>query len=260
MTLSGKRMIVTGAAGGIGKAIARALVNAGATVALTDIDAKALDAARAETGAAFAVQGDISDEAATKRIFATVIGELGGLDGLVNNAGLPEQPGGTARQTLADWRKVIDVNLQGTFLAAREAARHMRGGGAIVNIASIAGLCAFTASNSYSVSKAGVVMLTKTLALDLARFGIRVNAVAPGVIDAPMAREILSGDGRKRILQRIPAGRLGREDDVAHATRFLLSDEAAYITGVTLPVDGGWSAFGGAGNANLLDDGAADPA
>lgn len=259
MSLNGKRMIVTGAAGGIGKAIAAAFVNSGAVVALTDIDTAALDAARIATGAALAVPGDIADETAIAQIFATVISTLGGLDGLVNNAALPEQPGGTARQTLSAWRKVIDVNLQGTFLASREAARHMRAGSAIVNIASIAGLCAFPASHSYSVSKAGVVMLTKTLALDLARIGIRVNAVAPGVIEAPMARAILEGGGRKRILQRIPMGRLGREDDIAQATRFLMSADAAYITGVTLPVDGGWSAFGGAGHANLMNDDAPDP-
>ena len=253
MSVKGKRIVVTGAAGGIGMAISTSLVEAGALVALTDIDPAGVEAARASTGAALAVAGDIADEADVGAIFARVAAELGGVDGLVNNAGVVDMMGGTRRQNLSDWRKVIDVNLQGTFLGAREAARAIRGGGAIVNIASVAGLCAFPASNGYSVSKAGVAMMTKTLALDLARFGIRVNAVAPGIIDAPMAHAILGeGDGgRTQMIRRIPAGRLGRPQEVANATRFLLSDEASYITGVVLPVDGGWSAFGGPGDAFL---------
>lgn len=253
MSLRKKRILVTGAAGGIGAAIATSLVEAGAIVALTDIDGQGLEAARQRTGAAAAIPGDITDETAVSGIFAAVSERLGGVDGLVNNAGTAEKLGGTRRQALSDWRKVIDVNLQGPFLAAREAARHIHGGGAIVNIASVAGLCAFPASNSYSVSKAGIVMMTKTLALDLTRYGIRVNAVAPGVIDAPMARTILgeAEEGFTPMIQRIPMGRLGRAEEIAHAVRFLLSDEASYITGAILPVDGGWSAFGGAGSANL---------
>lgn len=253
MSVRGKRIVVTGAAGGIGMAISAALVEAGALVAMTDIDAARLEAARASVGAALAAAGDIVDEADVEAVFARVAAGLGGVDGLVNSAGVADAMGGTRRQSLPDWRKVIDINLQGTFLAAREAARAIRGGGAIVNIASVAGLGAFPASNAYSVSKAGVVMMTKTLALDLARFGIRVNAVAPGIIDAPMAHALLGeGDaGRAAMTRRIPMGRLGRPQEVASATRFLLSDEAAYITGAVVPVDGGWSAFGGPGDADM---------
>lgn len=248
--MRGRRIIVTGASAGIGKAIAAMLVEAGAQVVVSDIDPEKIEATRAEIGAALAVGGDISDEMAVAAMFADAVAKLGGLDGLVNNAGVPDPPGGTRRQTLTEWRKVIDVNLQGVFLASREATRAFNDGGAIVNIASIAGLCAFPASNAYSVSKAGVVMMTKTLALDLARFGVRVNAIAPGMVDAPMAQAMLADDAvRSRIMHRIPAGRLGRADEIARAARFLLSADASYITGVVLPVDGGWSASGAPGEA-----------
>lgn len=250
MSLNGKNILVTGGAGGIGMAIADMLVQRGAAVVLTDIDAKQLEAARERTGASAAFPGDITDEDDVSEIFSRMADHMGGIDGLVNNAGIAQELAGTRNQALADWRRVIDVNLQGSFLAARAASRWMKSGGAIVNIASVAGLCAFRASNGYSVSKAAIVMMTKTLALDLARFGIRVNAVAPGIIDAPMAK-VVQGIADMSLEERIPMGRIGHADEVAKAVHFLLSDEASYITGISLPVDGGWSAFGGAGPASV---------
>tara|TARA_R100000005_G_C5003919_1_gene212744 strand:+ start:6702 stop:7496 length:795 start_codon:yes stop_codon:yes gene_type:complete len=252
ITLAGRRILVTGAGGGIGLAIAEKLVGAGAQVILNDISAAPLRDAKERIGAAGALVGDVSDESSVKKMFAEMNEMLGGIDGLVNNAGIADPLRGTKRQTLADWRRVMDVNVQGCFLMLREAASYMPPGSAIVNIASVVGLGGFAASNGYGVSKAAIVMMTKTTATDFARFGIRVNAVAPGVIEAPMASEILGGGslGTDPYVRRIPMGRLGKPEEIGNAVQFLLSGMAEYITGVTLPVDGGWMAFGGAGDAS----------
>ncbi len=250
--LAGMRVIVTGAAGGIGSDTALRLGNAGARVFLTDISSDWPERLRHGEGIAGFAAGDLTDENDVAFLFEEADRVLGGVDALVNNAGATETPGGTARQSLADWSHTVDSNLKATYLASRQAARVMRSG-AIVNVASVAGLCAFPASNAYSVSKAGIVMLTKTLALDLARKRIRVNAVAPGVIDAPMAHAIASdASAREELVRRIPMGRFGNTDEVADVIKFLLSDDARYVTGAVIPVDGGWAAFGGAGNASRV--------
>jgi NAD(P)-dependent dehydrogenase (short-subunit alcohol dehydrogenase family) len=156
----------------------------------------------------------------------------------------------------------MDVNLRGAFLMARAASRVMRvdpKGGVIINIASVAGMTGFRASNAYGVSKAALIMLTKTLATDLASRGVRVNAVAPGFIHSPMTNNLEQDlhvpEGTFR--RRIPMGYLGQAQDVAHAVAFLASDLANYITGVVLPVDGGWQAFGGPGDASSSKPGQA---
>jgi len=250
--LAGRRILVTGGAGGIGAATAAALVAAGARVALSDLDESRLAEAVRATGTTGGFPADVTSEDAVAQMFEWTESVLGGIDGVVTNAGAMEPLRGTRRQTLATWRTVIDVNLQGVYLVAREAARRMCPGAAIVNTASVAGLSGFPASNAYGVSKAAVVMLTQTLACDLARYGIRVNAVAPGIIEAPMAQQLLAATHHDPAVfrRRIPMGRLGRADEVARVIVFLLSDAASYVTGITVPVDGGWQAFGGAGDAS----------
>jgi NAD(P)-dependent dehydrogenase (short-subunit alcohol dehydrogenase family) len=257
--LNGRAALITGAGGGIGLATAQRLAGCGARVAINDINAvRAEKAAQRIGNGAWAIAGDVSHEATAKGIVEAVAARCGGLNILVNNAGISEPTRATIRQDLETWRRTIDVNLQSVFLMSRAAAGIMGGtGGAIVNVASITGLRGFAASNGYGVSKAGVAMMTQTMACELARHGIRVNAVAPGIIDAPMAVTVQAemAQSAGAFVRRTPLGRVGSPDDVARAIAFLASDWAAFITGVVLPVDGGWCAFGGAGDAARPNDG-----
>jgi NAD(P)-dependent dehydrogenase (short-subunit alcohol dehydrogenase family) len=174
---------------------------------------------------------------------------MGSLDILVNNAGVLEPLAPTMDQKLDDWQRVIDVNLRSVYLMSRAFGRHVLGRfgqGAIVNITYIAGLEGFAASNAYGVSKAGVMHMTKTMAVEWARRGVRVNCVAPGFIDTPMAHALFDQSGqRDRLVRRIPMRRLGDGDEIANTVAFLVSEGASYITGATIPVDGGWVACGG---------------
>lgn len=249
--LRGRVALVTGAARGIGFGIAQMLTEAGAIVAVNDLDAAAAQQAAARLdGPSFAAPGDVSTEAGAHEIIAAVTDRGGGLDCLVNNAGLAAPLVRLADLRVDDWQKVMDVNLKSALLMSQAAAVAMKGG-AIVNIASVAGLVAFPASHAYGVSKAALVMLTMTLATELARRDIRVNAVAPGVVDAPMLEAIIRGpDAAAALCARVPLGRPGRAEEIGRAVAFLCSDAASYITGAVLPVDGGWQAFGGAGPAS----------
>jgi NAD(P)-dependent dehydrogenase (short-subunit alcohol dehydrogenase family) len=250
--LKGRRVLVTGGASGIGYAVAQALALEGANVVINDLDRMRVESAAASVKAARGVAGDVSSEADVENLFAETIATLGGVDGLVHCAGIMEMVVGTKRQSLAGWRRVMEVNLQSVFLLCRQAAQVMEQGSSIVNVSSVAGICAISASNAYGVSKAGVVMMTRTLACDYARYGLRVNAVAPGTISTPLLDETFSKIpvSRNVWLSRTPMGRVGQPEEAAAAILFLLSDAASFITGVTLPVDGGWTAFGGAGDAS----------
>ena len=248
-TLRGHKIVVTGAAQGLGLRSAELFVERGAEVFLADINEAALAEAAAGLGAAHAVT-DVTDAGSVERMFTQAVDCLGGLTGVLNSAGLAwVQP--ALELDIEGWQRVMDVNVRGTHLVCCSAARRMiaLGGGAIVNMASAAGGGGIPRRSAYGTSKAAVAYQTRCLASEWGHLGIRVNAVAPGYIDSGMTHE-LEARGRidlGRIRARIPLARLGDAADVARAAAFLLSDDARYITGEQLFVDGGWNAYGGAG-------------
>ncbi|MBN8960754.1 MAG: SDR family oxidoreductase [Rhizobiales bacterium] len=250
-SLEGKNALVTGAAGGIGLAIARRFIVNGARVVIADLQGDRLKAAvQSLPAGAMAVPADISSEAGVDAMMAAAVASAGEVDILVNNAGVAEPIVRTIDQRLMDWQRVMDINLRGTYLACRAFARHLlprKMSGSIVNIASVAGLGGIPSSNAYGVSKAAIVHLTRNLACEWAARRLRVNCVAPGYIDAPMAHEMFADSrvDRQGIEARVPMHRLGEADEIASVVAFLASDAASYVTGVTLPVDGGWCAYGG---------------
>ncbi|HSV82351.1 MAG TPA: glucose 1-dehydrogenase [Ramlibacter sp.] len=243
--LQGKLALVTGAASGIGRAIAAAYAQAGARVVITDLEAGAcaatLEEVRAAGSEGWARALDVTDADAAVALAEEVAREIGPLDILVNNAGLLIREGIDSPRARANMRKVVDVNLFGTFHAIHAflpALRRTRG--CIVNIASGAAFIAQAGCLGYSASKGGVKMLTQAMAADLAPDGIRVNAIAPGVIETPMTDATRGNPERlQKFLARIPAGRVGQPREIAQPALFLASEMASYVTGVTLPVDGG---------------------
>lgn len=245
--LEGKSAIVTGAARGIGKAIARRFVDEGATVVVSDVRDDLLEATRTELagvaggGAVASIVADVSDATQVHHLVRTSQHRLGRIDVLANNAGIS-----TFNEflTLAepDWQRTLEVNLTGVFLCSQAVATIMReqGSGVIVNMASTNGLLGEARLAAYNASKAGVVLLTKTMAIELAPFGIRVNCVCPGFIETDMARDGgMSPELIERLAGKVPMGRRGRPEEVAAAFAFLSSDDASYITGTELIVDGG---------------------
>ena len=238
--------LVTGSGRGIGRAIALAFARQGYAVAVNDIDAPSAEAVAAEIAAlgrqALAQPGDVSDPAAVARLVADTVATLGSLDAMINNAGI-EPRASILDLDPAEWDEVQAVNLRGVFLGTQAAGRSMRavGHGAIVNISSIAGKATpLPMRAAYAASKAGVVGFTKEAAREFAAYGIRVNAVCPGVIATEMTAHARSDPAQLAAwLAGIPLGRLGEPDDVAHLVVFLCSDAAAYITGQVIHVDGG---------------------
>jgi NAD(P)-dependent dehydrogenase (short-subunit alcohol dehydrogenase family) len=250
--LSGRRALVTGGASGIGEETAGLLVALGASVVLADMNVAELPAAAKRTGALGKVEGDVSSGAEVDRMVAEAAAMLGGLDLLFNSAGIGDDLVPVHEQSPERWQRVVDVNLKGTYLMCRAAGKLMveQKRGAIVNVSSIVGLDAFPGRSAYGVAKAGVGHLTKTLACEWGNLGIRVNAIAPAYTRTPMVQSLLD---RKifdptLIENRTPLGRFALTEEMARAACFLLSDWASYITGVVLPVDGGWSAYGAAGD------------
>ena len=244
MKLKNRVAIITGAARGIGKAVALTFVREGGKVVLVDLDTERLEILKNEIqekgGVVVAISADITNSLEMKRMVAEVHKTLGRVDILVNNAGIIRR-GTIETITEEDWDRVIEVNLKGTFNCCKAVVEVMKqqGYGKIVNISSIAGKMGdITSAPGYGPSKAAVDALTKTLARQLARYGINVNAVSPHAIETEMSAQ-WSAERRKEIIASIPLGRLGKPEDVAEAVLFLVSETASFITGEILDVNGG---------------------
>jgi NAD(P)-dependent dehydrogenase (short-subunit alcohol dehydrogenase family) len=243
--LTGKSALVTGASGGLGQHFAEVLAAAGAKVAIAARRRDRVEAAcediRRKGGIAIPVQLDVTERASVDEALARSAEALGALDIVVNNAGV------TATRPFLDladeeWDRVIETNLTGTFLVAQAAARRMReqgSGGAIVNIASILGFRVTGQVSPYAASKAAIVQLTGAMALELARYGIRVNALCPGYMETDLNREFFASEAGQALIRRIPQRRLGRPEELDGALLLLCSEAGSYITGASIVVDGG---------------------
>ena len=238
--LTGKTALVTGASGGIGADIARALHGAGATVGLSGTRTAPLETLAAELGArAHVLPCNLSDPASVEGLVKQASEAMGSVDVLVNNAGITRD-GLVMRMSDEDWQSVIDVNLTATFRLCRAAIRGMMKArwGRIVNISSVVGQTGNAGQVNYAASKAGMVGLSKSLAAEVASRGITVNCVAPGFIETAMTDK-LNDQQREGILKAVPAGRMGTPAEIAAAVLYLCSPEAGYVTGATLHVNGG---------------------
>ena len=242
--LKNKAAIVTGAGQGIGKGIALALAKEGCKVTASDINENNAKTTAAEIakagGKSLAVSCDVYKKKEVDNLVTKALAEFGKLDILVNNAGIfPFKP--FLEMAEADWDKVLDVNLKSIFLCSQAAAKAMPGGGKIVCISSIASFVGFEGLTHYCASKGGINALVRAMALELAPKKINVNAVAPGAIDTPGGSAFSDEEMRKKTVAAIPWSRMGQPQDIASAVVFLASDQADYITGQTIIVDGGWT-------------------
>jgi NAD(P)-dependent dehydrogenase (short-subunit alcohol dehydrogenase family) len=246
--LAQRRILVTGGGRGLGRAIALAAAREGAAVGLLGRTPRALEEtateARAHGVVAATAAADVADASAVEVAVSQVSEALEGLDGLVTAAAVDCAWAPTGEMELAEWDRTIAVNLSGAFYCCRFALPHLvaAGTGAIVNITSVAGERAWADDVAYNASKAGVELLTRTIAVEYAARGVRANSLAPGVIDAGMTDDLPTGDERERLRRLHPAGRFGTAQEVAEAAVWLLSDAASFTTGATLRVDGGFLA------------------
>lgn len=248
--VSDQVVLVTGGTSGLGLGIAEGLAEAGATVVVGSRDAtrvrEAAERISAGGGTCIGVPVDVTDAAQTESAVRDVVSRYGRIDGLVNAAGITKRVP-TLDQDVAEWRSIVDVNLNGTLIAAQACGRRMRaqGRGAIVAVASLTSFVGFYEVGAYTASKAGVAGLTRGLANDWAQYGIRVNAIAPGVFPTPLNRSLIEGTPRGEwLIRHTPMGRFGEAGELVGAVVYLLSPAASYVTGVVLPVDGGFLSRG----------------
>lgn len=252
--LKGQVVFITGGASGLGLAAAGAFAEEGARVVLVDLQADRAQACAQALGDGHTGMGaDVSSESDVAQAIASTMAQYGRIDVVINSAGIPDTFRPTVAQDVADFRRLIDIHLTGTYMVSKSAAVHMlaQGSGAIINLSSVAGVLGLAPRNAYSAAKAGISMMTRTMGCEWAQSGVRVNAVAPGYMLTPFFQKLMDEgklDGQK-ILRRTPAGRFGSARNIADAMLFLASRQAAFITGVTLPVDGGYMAWGGSDDA-----------
>jgi len=254
--LDRKIAFVTGAGSGIGEHIARVFAQQGAHVVLADVRLDAVEKAAGEIqvagGTARAQQLDVSEESQVKAAIERVAATEGRLDIIVNNAGI-SHVGSILETSLEDWERVMQVNARGVFLCAREAVRQMLaqspGGGVIINMSSVAATIGIERRLPYCASKGAVLALTRSIAIDFVTQGIRCNAICPGTVQTPFVEGYLArnfagreDEMRQQLHARQPIGRMGQPDEIAYAALYLASDEAAFVTGSALVIDGGWTA------------------
>lgn len=255
ISCEGQRVLVTAGAAGIGRVVARRFLEAGGRVHLCDVDRAALDDVRSALPEAGVSEADVSDEAAVDRLFEAVEAQLGGLDVLVNNAGIAGPTGPVEELSLADWQRTLAVNLDGQFLCVRRAVPLLKaaGGGLIVNLSSAAGVFGFPLRTPYSASKWGVVGFTKSLAMELGPDKIRANAICPGVVEGERIERVIAAKAealgigheemRERLLANVSLRTSVTADDIAAMILYLASDAGARISGQALSVDGGVEAL-----------------
>jgi NAD(P)-dependent dehydrogenase (short-subunit alcohol dehydrogenase family) len=246
LPLKGKIAWITGASRGLGEALTRGLVEAGASVAITSRGEDDLRELAADLdGHDVLVQpGSVADPVAMAAAAAAVVDQLGGLDVLVNMAGICPTVRRSEELEDAEWQQVLDVNLSGTFYCCREAARYMldAGGGSIINVSSAHGSTGVVRMAAYGASKGGVENLTRSLAIEWAPRGVRVNCLAPGYFETQLTAAYLASSAGDRVRRSIPMGRIGDRSELVGAALFLASDASSYMTGALLHVDGGWTA------------------
>lgn len=249
--LSGKRVLVTGGNSGLGAAIVRAFGSAGARVAINYIaapeSAKSLAEDLRKDGAdAIAVEADVSSPEAVAEMFAAVDKAWGGIDVLINNAGIDGERSPSWEIEVDAWRKVVDINLVGAFLCAREALKRMTAqkSGVIINTTSVHEVIAWSGYSAYAASKAGLSMMAKTLAQEAGPYNVRVLSIAPGAIETPINANVWQDPaGLKDLLAKVPIGRIGKPEDIAGMAVVLASDVANYVTATTVFVDGGMTDY-----------------
>lgn len=253
MELKGKVAVVTGGAQGIGEAIAMCFAREGANVAVCDINVEKVREV-SHNIMALGLQSlwfevDVTSISQVNTMAEKTAESFGHIDYLVNNAGIPPQMVPTTEQNIDTWQKIVDTNLKGTYLCSKRIGREMikNNFGRIVNISSIVGLTGFPMRTDYGPAKSAIIMLTKVLASEWGQFNINVNAIAPGYIRTEMVESLIRAGkfNEEKLCNRIPLKRFGTKEEIANVVKFLCSEQASYITGATIVVDGGWVAYGG---------------